>query len=333
MTGTAGPGAALPVRGPAPELTGATAWLNSPPLTMAGLRGKVVLIDFWTYSCINCLRALPYVEAWAKRYGPDGLVVIGVHTPEFAFEKQRPNVEKAIRDFHVAYPVAMDNDYAIWKAFDNASWPAHYFIDAQGRIRFEHDGEGEYDRSEQVIRTLLAERNGKPVAGALVGKAGTGVELPADFENALTQETYLGYGRAADFASPGGAKKDAVATYAFPAAFKADEWALSGAWRIGAEAATSVAPGGKVAIRFSARDLHMVLGPAMGGKPVRFRITLDGKPPGADHGVDVDAAGEGVVTGQRLYQLVREQKVGGPDRRFQIEFLDPGVQAFTFTFG
>ncbi len=193
VTTTAASAAALPVLGPMPPLDGAEQWLNGPQQTRASLKGKVVLIDFWTYSCINCLRALPYVEQWAKRYGPQGLVVIGVHTPEFAFEKQQSNVEKAIKTFGITYPVAMDNDYSIWQAFNNESWPAHYFIDAMGNVRFVHLGEGEYDKSEQVIRALLAERNGAPVSGGLVGKAGSGVEAAADFENALSPETYIGY--------------------------------------------------------------------------------------------------------------------------------------------
>ena len=318
---------------PAPPLAGATAWLNSPPLTLEGLRGKVVLIDFWTYSCINCIRALPYVEAWAQRYARDGLVVIGVHTPEFAFEKQRGNVERAIRRFGVTYPVAMDNDYAIWKAYDNDAWPAHYFIDAQGRIRQEHFGEGEYDKSEQVIRDLLAERNGRPVTGPLAGKAGAGVQAAPDFTNALSQETYIGYAKAGAFASPGGMRKDQPATYALPETFLPDRWGLAGRWRIGAEAATALAAGGRIAFRFNARDLNMVLAPPADGRRVRFRVTLDGKPPGGDHGLDVDADGNGVLDTQRLYQLVRQRKVGGPDRQFQIEFLDPGAQAYTFTFG
>jgi len=332
--GAGGPSSvALQDVGPMPPLAGATRWFNAPPLTSDQLKGKVVLIDFWTYSCINCLRALPYVEQWAKAYGPQGLVVIGVHTPEFAFEKQVPNVEKAIRTFAITYPVAMDNDYALWKAFNNESWPAHYFIDAKGHIRFVKLGEGQYPESEQVIRQLLAERNGSPVGGALVGKgAGSGVEQAADFDDSFSPETYLGYGRAAHFQSPGGERKDQAFAYALPGAYQPDGWGLGGSWTVGKESATSMAPGAKVVFRFHARDLHMVLG-AASAKPVRFRITIDGKPPGDDHGVDVDAQGNGLVTGQKLYQLVRQKAVGQNDRIFQIEFLDPGVQAYTFTFG
>jgi thiol-disulfide isomerase/thioredoxin len=323
---------ALPDMGPMPPLDGASQWLNSPPLTRAGLKGKVVLIDFWTYSCINCIRALPYVEEWAKRYGPQGLVVIGVHTPEFAFEKQPSNVERAIRNFGVTYPVAMDNDYSIWQAFDNSSWPAHYFVDAKGRVRHVHLGEGEYDKSEEVIRALLAERNGAPVTGALVGKAGTGVQAASTFSDTFSPETYIGYGRAERFASLGGPVKDQTASYAPARSLGPDRWALAGSWKVEKEAATAMAPGARIVFRFRARDLHMVLGPSPDGKPVRFRITVDGQPPGASHGLDTDAQGAGTVTTQRLYQLVRQRAVKG-DRTFQIEFLDPGAQAFTFTFG
>ncbi|HEY4029334.1 MAG TPA: cytochrome c biogenesis protein DipZ [Caulobacteraceae bacterium] len=325
-------GGGLPVLGPMPPLDGASQWLNSPPLTRAGLKGKVVLVDFWTYSCINCIRALPYVEAWAKRYGPQGLVVIGVHTPEFAFEKQQSNVERAIKTFGITYPVAMDNDYSIWQAFDNNSWPAHYFIDAEGNVRHVHLGEGEYDKSEEIIRTLLAERNGAPVTGSLVGKAGTGVQEASAFNDAYSPETYLGYGRAERFASPGGERKDQSAAYAAPDSFRADGWALTGSWKVEKEQATALAAGDRILFRFRARDLHMVLGPSPGGKPIRFRITIDGKPPGDSHGLDTDSQGNGAITTQRLYQLVRQPAVKG-DRTFQIEFLDPGVQAFTFTFG
>ena len=333
MTAGGKAGAGLPVLGVMPPLDGATLWLNSPPLTREQLKGKVVLIDFWTYSCINCLRALPYVQAWAKRYAAQGLVVIGVHTPEFAFEKQIPNVKKAVHDLGVTYPVAMDNDYAIWKAFNNDSWPAHYFIDARGRIRSEHDGEGDYDKSEQTIRALLAERNGQPVTGDLVGKAGSGVQAAADFDDAYSPETYLGYGRAMNFMSPGGQHNDQAADYTAPSKLKPDGWALVGRWIMTQEYAGLQKPGGSVVFSFHARDLHMVLGPSPDGKPIRFRVSIDGKPPGADHGVDVDAAGNGVVTSQKLYQLVRQHNVAKDDRTFQIQFLDDGVQAFTFTFG
>jgi len=332
VAATASAAGALPSQGPMPPLDGASQWLNSPPLTRAGLKGKVVLIDFWTYSCINCIRALPYVEEWARRYGPQGLVVIGVHTPEFAFEKQPSNVERAIKTFGVTYPVAMDNDYSIWQAFNNNSWPAHYFVDAKGDVRYVHLGEGEYDKSEQVIRTLLAERNGAPVTGALVGKAGTGVQAATSFSDTYSPETYIGYGRAERFSSLGDPQKDRIAAYTPAGSLGPDRWALAGSWKVEKEEATAAAPGDKILFRFRARDLHMVLGPSADGKPVRFRITVDGQPPGPNHGLDVDAQGNGTVTAQRLYQLVRQHAVK-EDHLFQIEFLDPGVQAFTFTFG
>jgi cytochrome c biogenesis protein CcdA/thiol-disulfide isomerase/thioredoxin len=323
----------LPQLGPMPSFGGAAPWINSPPLTPDALRGKVVLVDFWTYSCINCLRALPYIQAWAKTYGPQGLVVIGIHTPEFAFEKNPANVQRAIKQFGLTYPVVMDNDYVLWKAYDNESWPAHYFIDAKGRIRKVHLGEGGYTDSEQAIRDLLAERNGAPVTGDLAGRSGSGVQAAANFDEAFSQETYLGYGRAAHLISPGGIRKDVVATYVAAKTYGPDDWSLIGRWTIAKEWAGNASAGAKIAYSFHARDLHMVLGPGSDGKPVRFRISLDGKPPGADHGLDTDAQGYGTITAQRLYQLVRQDKVAQKDRIFRIEFLDPGVQAYTFTFG
>ena len=327
----AGRGGVLPDLGAAPSLDGAVAWVNSPPLTMAGLKGKVVVVDFWTYSCINCLRSIPYVEAWAKRYADQGLVLIGVHTPEFAFERQEDNVRKAVKDLGLTYPVAIDSDWTIWKAFKNSYWPAHYFIDAKGRLRHTHFGEGEYDASEQVIRKLLAERNGAPVAGGLAQVQARGVQAAADFSAMASPETYLGYEKAKGFASTPPASLDKVATYAFPVTLQHNQWALAGVWKDTAAFASSHAAGGAIRYRFHARDLNMVLGPPATGK-VRFRISIDGRPPGADHGVDVNAAGEGVVDGQRLYQLVRQADVKG-DRTFEVQFLDPGAQAYTFTFG
>jgi len=321
----------LPIEGTLPSLSGAVAWLNSPPLTREALQGKVVLVDFWTYSCINCLRTLPYVRAWAEKYKDRGLVVIGVHAPEFAFEKDIDNVKRAVSDLHIGYPVAIDNDYAIWGAFDNRYWPAHYFVDAQGRIRHHHFGEGGYDESERVIQELLAEAGKTALPTGLVSVNASGVERPADEEEVASPETYLGYERAESFVSPGGAVRDARHVYAV-AKPELNEWALAGDWTIGAEHAALNEAGGRLVFRFHARDLHLVLGPGPGGQPVRFRVALDGAPPGDDHGGDVDAAGEGVVTGQRLYQLVR-QSGAVRTRTFQIEFLDPGVQAFAFTFG
>ncbi len=325
-----GPAETLPVEGAFPSLDGAETWLNSPPLTPAALKGKVVLIDFWTYSCINCLRAIPYVRAWAEKYKDRGLVVIGVHSPEFAFERDVDNVEKAVADLKIAYPVALDNDYTIWRAFDNHYWPAHYFIDAQGRIRHEHFGEGDYDESERVIQQLLAEA-GENVAGGLVAVNATGAEAASDESDAQSPETYLGYFRADNFVSPGGAVHDMGHIYEAPVPHL-NEWGLSGNWTIGMERATLNEKTGGIVYRFHARDLHLVLGPSPDGKPVQFRVTIDGAPPDYSHGSDVDGAGNGTVTGQRLYQLIRQS---GPimDRTFEIRFSDPGVQAYAFTFG
>ena len=321
----------LPSEGEMPPLTGAVAWLNSPPLTREGLKGKVVLVDFWTYSCINCLRAIPYVRAWAEKYRDQGLVVIGVHSPEFAFEKDVANVRDAVAKLGIGYPVAIDNDYAIWRAFDNQYWPAHYFIDAEGRIRHHHFGEGDYEESERVIQQLLAEAGKTGLPGSLVAVAASGAEAPADMADVRSPETYVGYDRAAHFISPGGPVQDAPHVYA-AATPRLNEWALAGDWTIGGEHAVLNDKSGRILYRFHARDLHLVLGPAPDGKPVRYRVTIDGQAPGASHGVDIDAEGNGVVSGQRLYQLVRQS---GPitDRTFEIEFLDPGVQAYAFTFG
>jgi thiol-disulfide isomerase/thioredoxin len=322
----------LPVEGAFPSLAGATEWLNSPPLTPEQLRGKVVLVDFWTYSCINCLRALPYVRAWAEKYRDQGLVVIGVHAPEFAFEKDPANVRRAVKDIGIAYPVALDNDRTIWRAFANRYWPAHYFIDGKGRIRHHHFGEGGYAESEKVIQRLLAE-NGSAIGDMnVVTVDGQGVGAAASGSDVQSPETYVGYARAVNFVQPGGIVRDEPRDYAAPVLTKVNQWGLSGAWTVAAEQATSNAAGAGIAFRFHARDVHLVLGPAAAGKPVRFRITIDGKPPGQDRGMDVGKDGLGRVTGQRLYQLVRQQN-WIVDHSFQIEFLDPGVQAFAFTFG
>lgn len=326
---------ALPVEGDAPSLAGATEWLNSPPLTNASLRGKVVLVDFWTYSCINCLRTLPYVKAWARKYRNDGLVVIGVHAPEFAFERDIGNVKKATHDLGVTYPVAIDNGYSIWRAFNNEYWPAHYFIDAQGRVRYHHFGEGDYVQSERAIQQLLVEA-GHPDAAqvplGIDGPAASGAQAAADNADMRSPETYVGYARAENFSSPGGQLHDREHDYAAPAQPGLDDWGLAGAWNVAEQQATLAKPGGRIVYRFHARDLHLVLGPGKNGAPVRFRVTIDGTAPGASHGADVNADGVGTVTGQRLYQLIRQS---GPivDHTFSIEFLDPGVQAFAFTFG
>jgi len=327
--------AALPVEGTLPSLDGAVQWLNSPPLTAAGLRGKVVLVDFWTYSCINCLRTLPYTNAWARKYAPYGLVVIGVHAPEFAFERDIGNVKKAVHDLGIDYPVAIDNGYSIWRAFGNEYWPAHYFIDAQGRIRHHHFGEGEYAQSERAIQSLLAEAGHPEALNVPLGLAGApakGALAAADAADVRSPETYVGYARAEDFSSPGGVVRDAAHRYDAPARPGLNDWGLAGTWQVGAERASLAAPSGRIVYRFHARDLHLVLGPGANGQPVRFRVTLDGTAPGAAHGADVDEQGYGTVTGQRLYQLVR-QPGAIADRTFAIEFLDPGVDAYAFTFG
>jgi thiol-disulfide isomerase/thioredoxin len=324
-------GSTLPVEGQMPSLAGATGWLNSAPLTTASLRGKVVLVDFWTYSCINCLRALPYVRAWADKYKDHGLVVIGVHSPEFGFEKDTGNVRRALRDLGVTYPVAIDNDLAVWRAFDNRYWPAHFFVDAEGRIRHHHFGEGAYDTSERVIQTLLMEAGYHDVPGGLVEPDAPGAEATSNRVDVQSPETYLGYSRAEHFAS-GAVAKDVSHVYSAPTSLVLNQWALSGAWTIGAEDLALSGPPGRIVFRFHARDLHLVLGPASDGKPVRFRVTIDGAAPDAAHGADTDANGNGVVSEHRLYQLVRQ--AGDPSERiFEIEFLDAGVHAFAFTFG
>ncbi len=324
--------APLPVEGTMPSLDGAVAWLNSPPLSPRDLMGKVVLIDIWTYSCINCLRSIPYIEAWAGKYKGDGLVVIGVHTPEFAFEKDRANVAHAVGELKITYPVAIDSNYAIWKAFNNQYWPAHYFIDRQGKIRHHHFGEGEYDQSERIIRQLLKEGNTPLAVTGLVEVDGQGAQAAADVDNVGSPETYIGYERRQNFMSPEALKKDSGTVYTSPGRLNVNEWALAGKWNVGDERAELIAAPGKIIFRFHARDLHLVLGPAKGNKPVRFRILLDVAPPDADHGTDVDTQGNGTVKEYRLYQIIR-QKGKIEDRTFQIEFLDPGVQAFAFTFG
>jgi cytochrome c biogenesis protein CcdA/thiol-disulfide isomerase/thioredoxin len=311
-----------------PSLAGANEWINSAPLTADGLRGKVVLVDFWTYSCINCLRTLPYLRAWAEKYSSAGLVVLGVHTPEFAFEKRTANVRRATRDLRINFPVAIDNDYAVWRAFGNRSWPAFYFIDAQGRIRHRQFGEGDYETAERVIQQLLAEAGAGPVPGGLVDPKGEGVQAAAGTSRVLSGETYLGHERAAGF---GSIVPDRARLYPAAPPLRTNQWALSGEWTVDAQRAVLHRVNGRIAYRFHARDLHLVLGPSEDGKPVRFRVLLDGKPPLADHGTDVDEQGVGTVDAQRLYQLVRQ--VSGRERLFEIEFLDAGVQAYAFTFG
>jgi cytochrome c biogenesis protein CcdA/thiol-disulfide isomerase/thioredoxin len=322
----------LPAEGQMPPLAGAVAWINSPPLTTAGLRGKVVLIDFWTYSCINCLRELPYVKAWAQKYGPAGLVVIGVHTPEFAFERVVGNVQKATKDLGVTYPVAVDSDYKIWSAFNNQYWPALYFVDATGTIRHHHFGEGEYDDSERIIKQLLHEAGAQNVALGLADVNAQGVQAAASNLYQISPETYVGYARAANFSSPQGVTKDQAANYTVPAALNADQWALGGTWKVTAEGAELQQPHGKIVYRFNGRDLHLVLGPMKDGHAVHFKVRLDGKEPGENKGADISADGSGVVTEQRLYQLIRVAQPG-PEHTVEVEFLDAGVEAYSFTFG
>ena len=314
------------------SLARADAWLNSAPLAASDLRGKVVLIDFWTYTCINWLRTLPYVRAWAEKYRDQGLVVIGVHAPEFAFEKDQSNVRRAVKDLRVDYPVAVDSDHVIWRAFRNQYWPALYFIDAQGRVRHHQFGEGSYEQAEMVIQQLLAEAGKSGFDRAPVMIEGQGLEAAADWRSLKSPENYLGYGRTENFASPGGAVLDKPRTYERPARLRLNEWALSGDWTVRNEAVALNKPNGGLAYRFHARDLHLVMGPAVPGTSIRFRVLIDGEPPGAAHGLDVDEQGYGTVSEQRLYKLIRQPKPIA-DRQFEIEFLGPGVEAFAFTFG
>jgi thiol-disulfide isomerase/thioredoxin len=324
--------AQLPVESRLPSLDGATEWLNSPPLTTDGLGGKVVLVNFWTYTCINWLRQLPYVRAWAGKYSGHGLVVIGVHTPEFGFEHDLGNVRRAVQDMRVDYPVAIDNDYAVWEAFANHYWPALYFADAEGRIRHHHFGEGEYQQSEMVIQQLLAEAGLAGAGHELVSVDARGAEAPADWAALRSAENYTGYERTENFASPGGAVPGQRHTYQVPAELRLNHWALSGDWTMDDQATTLNEAGGQVAYRFHARDLNLVMGPARPEQSVRFRVLVDGQPPGAAHGADVGDQGHGTVAGQRLHQLIRQP---GPvtDRTLEITFLDPGAQAYAFTFG
>jgi thiol-disulfide isomerase/thioredoxin len=314
------------------SLERANEWLNSPPLTASALREKVVLVDFWTYTCINWLRSLPYVRAWAEKYRDQGLVVIGVHSPEFSFEKNVNNVRWAAKEMRVDYPVAVDSDHFIWRAFRNQYWPALYFIDAQGRARHHHFGEGAYEQSEMIIQELLREAGVSGVDHEPVSVNGRGLEVAADWRSLKSPENYVGYDRTQNFASRGGAVLDRPRVYMLPARLRVNDWALSGNWTVKKEAAVLNEPNGSIAYRFHARDLHLVMGPAAPGTSVRFRVRIDGQPPGAAHGIDVDEQGDGTVTEQRLYQLIRQPKPIA-DRQFEIEFLGPGVEAFAFTFG
>ena len=321
----------FPVEGHLPAFDGATAWLNSPPLAPAVLRGRVVLVSFGTYTCINWIRSLPYVRAWADKYERHGLAVIGVQTPEFAFEGSLDNVGRAIKEMDVRYPVVVDNDYAVWQAFDNHYWPALYFVDAEGRIRHHHYGEGEYEESEMVLQMLLREA-GADVDQGLVRVEPHGVESAADWASLGSPESYVGYDRAVGFASPGGVVPDERHVYSTPGALRRNQWSLSGDWRIGSVPVALNEAGGAVSYRFHARDVHLVMGPPVAHPPVRFRVRLDGASPGPAHGIDIDEAGSGRADYQRMYQLIRQSPPIG-DRLFEIEFLDAGVEAFVFTFG
>ena len=318
----------LPVEGRLPSLDQLGPWINSAELKPEQLKGKVVLIDFWTYSCINCIRSIPYVRAWHEAYADDGLVVIGIHAPEFAFERNPENVRKAVADLGIQYPVALDNDLIVWTALKNNYWPAHYFFDAQGRQRYHHFGEGNYARSEMVIRQLLAEAGRAPKSASMAKGITRGAEIPAAIASIRSPETYIGYWRADRFVSPGGQVRDAAKTYA-TAPLELNEWALEGSWTVKQQSGVLNSAPGAIAYRFHSRDLHLVLSAP---KPARFRVTVDGKAPGIDAGADVKPDGTGVVTNERLYQLIR-QRGEVRDRTFRIEFLDPGAEAFAFTFG
>jgi thiol-disulfide isomerase/thioredoxin len=314
------------------SLARADEWFNSPPLTAQALHGKVVLVHFWTYTCINWLRTQPYLRAWAEKYKDKGLIVIGVHTPEFGFEKNIDNVRREVKALHVDYRVAVDSEYVIWRAFNNNYWPALYFIDAQGRIRHYHFGEGSYEQSEMVIQRLLMEAGIGGIGDALVTVEPRGFEVAADWASLKSPENYVGYERTAGFASPGGAVRDKSHIYELPAGLRLNNWALSGDWTLKRDAAAPNKPNGRISYRFHARDLHLVMGPAAPGTSVKFRLRIDGQPPGAAHGIDVDEQGNGIVSEQRLHQLIRQP---GPivDRQLEIEFLDPSVEVFCFTFG
>jgi thiol-disulfide isomerase/thioredoxin len=324
--------AQLKVEGELPALDGALQWINSPPQTVSGLRGKIVLVDFWTYTCINWRRTLPYLRAWADKYKDRGLIVIGVHTPEFSFEKELDNVRRETTALEIHYPVAVDSNYAIWRAFRNQYWPALYIADAQGRIRHHQFGEGGYEQAERTIQQLLTEAGRTDVPRELVSLDPQGVEKAADWANARSPETYVGYERAESFVSPGDAVRDRAHEYTAPSRLALNDWALVGNWTIGPEAAALNAANGRIVYRFHARDVNLIMGPGVRGAPVRFRVRIDGEPPGEARGVDADAQGKGTVTAPRMYQLIR-QPAPIVDRAFDIEFLDPGVQTFDFTFG
>jgi thiol-disulfide isomerase/thioredoxin len=308
-----------------PSLDGAVEWLNSEPLNPSGLRGHVVVVDFWTLTCINWLRTEPYVRAWSRAYRDDGLVVIGVHTPEFSFEHQVDLVRRATQARSIDYPVAVDNDYAIWTAFDNHYWPALYFIDAAGFIRAQHFGEGQYQESESLIQRLLG------VDRELVSPVGVGVEAAADWDHLRTPETYLGYERGANFASPGGAAQGRRQSYQLPSDLGLNQWALGGEWTVGREKIVLDQPGGTIGFRFRARDAHLVLS-AEAREPIPFRVLVDGTSPGPSHGVDTDQDGAGILGDGRLYHLVR-QHGAVRERLLEVTFGAAGAEGYVFTFG
>ena len=324
--------ALLPSEGSLPPFEGATGWLNSEPLTPQGLRGRVVAVQFCTYTCVNWLRTLPYVRAWAAKYQDLGLTVVGVHTPEFGFERDVDNIVTAAGDLTVQYPIAVDSNYAVWRAFANHYWPALYIADEQGQIRYHHFGEGEYAMAEMVVQQLLRETGSEGFDPALVFVDPQGVEVPADWSNVRTPETYLGYGQAQGFASPEGERFDEQHNYPEPSRLSLNQWAPSGVWTLAEHAAVLNETPGRIALRFHARDVNLVMGPVERGLSVPFRVILDGQPPGPARGIDVDDQGNGTVREQRLYQLIRQPKPIAA-RQFEIEFLDPGVEAYAFTFG
>jgi len=315
-----------------PSLGGAVGWFNSGALNTKSLRGKVVLVNFWTYTCINSLRPMPYIKSWAARYKDAGLVVIGVHTPEFSFEHERPNVEWATQTFNISFPVAIDSDYNIWQAFHNEAWPAQYLIDGKGQIRFQHFGEGDYAEIERNIQMLLQENGATGLDSGPTSVSGVAIEAAPDWTDQRSPETYIGYRQAQNFASPEKVHKDSIQVFSAPANLSLNHWGLTGSWNVNAESAVLHAVPGKIVFRFHSRDLHLIMAPAKDGKPVRFIVNLDGAAPGENRGVDTAPDGSGEIREPRLYQLIRQE---GPivDRTFEIEFLDPGVNALDFTFG
>jgi thiol-disulfide isomerase/thioredoxin len=318
--------------GAMPELDGGTGWLNSAPLSRKSLRGKVVLVNFWTYTCINSIRPLPYLRNWATKYHDAGFVVIGVHTPEFSFEHEPVNIQNAVRNLNVTFPVATDSEQRVWQSFNNQYWPAQYLVDAKGRIRYHHFGEGDYGEIERVIQELLKENGATGATSDTTSVSGVGIEAPPDWADGRSPETYIGYRQSQNFASPEKVRKGSVKVYSAPAKLSLNHWALSGSWNVSAESAVLQTVPGKMVFRFHSRDLHLILAPTRDGKAVRFKVTLDGAALGENHGVDTAPDGTGEIREPRLYQLIRQK---GPiaDRTFEIDFLDPGVQALDFTFG